>query len=51
MSQGKEGARAYLKENKSVGVEIEKAIRGALKKDQEVPLEIGEEEKDVDDGV
>jgi recombination protein RecA len=42
LSQGKEGVRQLLKENKSQRDEIEKAIRNALKKDQEVPLEIGE---------
>ncbi|MBU1104407.1 recombinase RecA [Candidatus Parcubacteria bacterium] len=48
MSQGKEGARIYLKENKGVAEDIEKGIRNALKKDQEVPLEIGDspEEKE-----
>lgn len=48
MSQGKEGARQYLKQNKGVSDDIEKSIRNALKKDQEVPLEIGEPDLEED---
>jgi len=46
MSQGKEGVRQLLKENKSLRDDIEKSIRGALKKDPEMPLEIGEPASD-----
>jgi len=50
MSQGKEGVRQLLKENKSLRDDIEKSIRGALKKDPEMPLEIGEPASDSSPG-
>ncbi|MFH1648783.1 MAG: recombinase RecA [Patescibacteria group bacterium] len=44
IGQGKEAARVYLKENPKVAVEIEKAIRTAVKQKSEIPLHLGTEE-------
>jgi recombination protein RecA len=48
LGQGRENAKAYLKENPKISQEIEKKIRASLGKEHEVPMEIGgdhEEEK------
>jgi recombination protein RecA len=41
ISQGREGARVYLKENPKVRDEIEKKIHEAVKLKHEIPLQVG----------
>jgi len=47
LGQGREAAKAYLKENVKVRDEIDKKIRETVKSTQDVPLHIGGEEKPV----
>ena len=46
VAQGREGAKAYLKENKEMATEIEKKIREAATSGKKLPKEIGEEKKE-----
>ena len=46
VAQGREGAKAYLKENKDLADEIEKKIREAATSGKKLPKEIGEEKKE-----
>lgn len=48
IAQGREGTKAYLKENKNVADEIEKKIREAATSGKKLPKEIGEEKIDGD---
>ncbi|MDP2873867.1 MAG: hypothetical protein Q8N84_01045, partial [bacterium] len=43
LAQGREGARAYLKENPPKAVEIEAKIREVMKTGTETPLAVGTE--------
>ena len=45
MAQGREGAKAYIKEHKKFATELEKKIRNAVAKGKKVPKEIGETKK------
>jgi recombination protein RecA len=46
IAQGREGAKAYIKENQKFATEIEKKIREMATSGKKLPKEIGEEEKD-----
>ncbi|HSX49276.1 MAG TPA: recombinase RecA [Candidatus Saccharimonadales bacterium] len=46
VAQGREGAKAYLKENKDLANEIEKKIREAATSGKKLPKEIGEEKEE-----
>jgi len=47
-AQGREAAKAVLKEDKKMLVEVEQQVREELKKSTEVPLEVGVEDKSED---
>jgi len=49
IAQGREGAKAYLKENKEAAQEIEKKIRSAANSGRKLPKEIGEEKEDIEE--
>ncbi len=52
IAQGREAAKAYLKENPKIRQEIEKKIRESLKDKHEVPLQVGgNDEKGTQDEV
>lgn len=46
IAQGREGAKAYLKENPDLAKEIEKKIREAASSGKKIPKEIGEEKEE-----
>ncbi len=46
IAQGREGAKAYIKENTKFAAEIEKKIREIATSGKKLPKEIGEEEKE-----
>lgn len=46
IAQGREGAKAYLAENKNIADEIEKKIRDVATSGKKLPTEIGEEKED-----
>ena len=46
LAQGREGAKAHIKENEKFAHEIEKKIRDLATSGKKLPKEIGEEEKD-----
>ncbi len=46
IAQGREGSKAYLKENPNVAIEIEKKIRGVATSGKKLPTEIGEEKEE-----
>jgi recombination protein RecA len=48
LGQGKEAVRQLLRENTKLRDEIEKKIRDILKKDHEIPLEVGTSTEDVE---
>lgn len=45
MAQGREGAKAYIKEHKKFAVDLEKKIRDAVASGKKVPKEIGEKKR------
>ncbi len=47
LGQGKEAVRQYLKSNPKIEEDIEKKIREASKKKQDIPLELGSEEEET----
>jgi len=44
LGQGREAAKATLRENKKIAQDLEKKIRDSLKENRDVPLEIGSED-------
>jgi hypothetical protein len=45
IAQGREGAKAFIREHKKFAAELEKKIREAVASGKKVPKEIGEEKK------